>query len=307
MNPYRSDLNLLAIFQAVLDSGSVTKAAERFGITQPAMSNALARLRALFDDPLFVPMGSGMQPTPYALEIAPWVKRGLQEFTHALEHGKAFEPHTSDRTFRFHMTDMGQTRFLPPLLERLQVDAPQVQIEIETLDRQSIRSALEAGRIDFAIGSLPRLSGRGLKQLKFFRDWYAGLMRSDHPLARTQMKTEDFLNAAHAVVRSQGGHHRIIEETLSRLGARIALRVPYFMVIPTIMTRSNLIVMVPSQLADTLKQTQNVRSFTLPVRIPQFDVCLYWHERFDRDLAMSWLRSILIELFVSDDGDDHKR
>jgi DNA-binding transcriptional LysR family regulator len=299
MNPARIDLNLLAIFQAVLESGSVTKAADRFGVTQPAMSNALARLRHVFGDPLFVPMGNGMQPTPYALEIAPWIKRGLQEFSHALEHGKAFNPGTSDRTFRIHMTDIGQTLFLPPLLERLRVSAPHISIEIETLERNALRAALEAGRIDFAMGYLPRLSGRGLRQLKLFRDHYEGLMRTDHPLAGTQMRQKTFLEAAHAVVQSHGGYHRMIEETLTRLGARVVLRVPYFMVIPTITARSDVIVIVPSQLVAGLLKAQDVRSFPLPIKIPPHDVCLCWHERWDHDLAMSWLRSMLTDLFVS--------
>ena len=121
MNPSRVDLNLLGIFNAILETGSVTAAANRYGITQPAMSNALARLRRVFDDPLFVPMASGMRPTPFALEIAGTVNRGLHAFEEAFEHHKRFDPLQSRRVFRFHMTDMAQMIFLPRILTRLRV------------------------------------------------------------------------------------------------------------------------------------------------------------------------------------------
>src|SRR5262245_61514119 len=136
MNPYRVDLNLLGIFNAILETGSVTAAANRYGITQPAMSNALARLRRLFDDPLFVPMANGMRPTPFALEIAGTVNRGLHAFEEAFEHHKRFDPVYSRRLFRFHMTDMAQMIFLPRILARLRTMGPNLQVDARTLDAQ---------------------------------------------------------------------------------------------------------------------------------------------------------------------------
>jgi DNA-binding transcriptional LysR family regulator len=297
MNPYRVDLNLLGIFNAILETGSVTAAANRYGITQPAMSNALARLRRLFDDPLFVPMANGMRPTPFALEIAGTVNRGLHAFEEAFEHHKRFEPLHSRRVYRFHMTDMAQMIFLPRILARLRTIGPNLQVDARTLDAQSIRPALEEGQIDFAVGRLPRLRGRGLRHVRLFRDHYEVLMRADHPLAGSPLKQKQFLNASHGVVKAFGGAHQVVEDTLTRLRARIVLRIPYFMVIPTIISRTDALFTVPSHLSLALAGSGDVYASLVPIEIPRFDVCVYWHDRFDTDPAMNWMRALLMDLF----------
>ena len=296
MNVQRIDLNLLRVFQALYETRSVSRAAERFGITQPAMSNALGRLRRLCDDALFVPTPQGMQPTPYAVEIAGAVAQALQTVQNALGSRRTFEPRSSDRLFRFHMNDMGQMYFLPPLLARLQKAAPGVRVEAETLPLDAIHEALADGRIDFAFGRL-RLGGRGVRSQVLFVERYDVLMRDGHPAAGRRLTREAFLAAAHAVVTSLSGGHRIIEETLVRLGARPVLRVPNFTVLPPTLARTDIMVTVPRRLAHELARTEHLRPYPLPVEIPAFDICLFWHERFAADPAARWMRALVLGLF----------
>ncbi|MFL6647391.1 MAG: LysR family transcriptional regulator [Sulfurifustis sp.] len=297
MNLRGVDLNLLGVFDAIFETRSVTLAAARFGITQPAMSNALARLRRLCGDALFVATPSGMQPTPYALEIAVSVKQALHGVESVLGHRRSFDPTTSERTFRFHLTDMGQTYFLPLLLEHLRGVAPRVQVEAETLPFESLGDALAEGRIDFALGRLPRFGGASVKSKKLFVDRYDVLLRSGHPAGGKRLTRKAFLDGSHAIVRSASGGHKVLEETLIRLRARIAIRVTNFMVIPMILSRTDAMATVPARLAAELIRTTMFERHPLPIAIPTFEVSAFWHERFDGDPAIAWMRHELYELF----------
>ena len=298
MNIYRADLNLFTVFHAILETHSVTLAAERFGITQPAMSNALARLRDLLGDPLFVNTSSGMQATPYALEIAGPISDALRGFQRAMDHRDFFDPLTSDRTFRFHMTDMGQINFLPMLLERMHRVAPKIKIEAETLSLDAIRAGLADGRINFAVGHLPRLGGREIRSKKLVHERYVVLMRAGHAAAGKTLSQKKYLNAAHAVVTSVGGGHRIVEETLIRKRARITARLPNIMAIPMILSRTDLMATIPRNVAAEIAKTGAFRVLPLPVSIPEFEVCAFWHERSHASAASIWMRNQLIDLFA---------
>lgn len=302
MNFRRIDLNLLAVFHAIFETRSVTLAAERFGITQPAMSNALSRLRELCGDALFVPTANGMQPTPYALEIADTIGAALRDVQAALGHRKFFDPATNAKTFRFHLTDMGQMYFLPPLLEHLGKTAPNTKIEVETLSVDALRDAMADGRIDFALGKLPRLAGRGIRSKVLFAEHYDVLLRAGHPVAGAPLSAKAFLAASHAVVSSASGGHRVIEETLLKAGASIALRVPNFTVIPTILERADAIAVVPHRLAAELAAPDRLVAAPLPIDIPSFSVSAFWHERFDADPAIAWMRRQLFQLFGESDN-----
>nr|WP_315400605.1 LysR family transcriptional regulator [uncultured Duganella sp.] len=291
-------MNLLGVFHALMESRSVTSAAQRFGITQPAMSNALARLRELLDDPLFVHAADCMQPTPYALEIADAVQGALQLIGQVLAHRKGFDPASSDSTFRFHMTDMGQINFLPLLIERLRTDAPGLSVEAETLELEQIRVALEEGRIHFAVGHLPKLGGRGIRSVQLLHERYDVLMRAEHPLAAAPLSKASYLGAAHAVVSSVGGGHRAIEESLLRRKARIVARVPNIIAVPMILARSDLIATVPRRVAKELARAAPFVVTSLPIDMPELEVSVFWHERFEVDPASIWMRALLIELFA---------
>jgi len=292
------DLNLLRVFDAVLRDRSVTAAARHLGLTQPAVSNALARLRARFEDVLFVRTSSGMDATPFARELSDPVRQALALLDSALAHGPGFDPATSTRAFRFYMSDLGQVEFLPPLVERAQRVAPGLRLEAVALEVEDISDALAAGAIDLAVGFLPGL-GPPVRRQPLFRDRYVCLMRADHPAAGARLTRKAFLEASHALVSYKGGH-RVIEEALERTGLarKIALRVPHFTVVPMVLERSDLILTLPSRVARVYQQRGNFKSLPPPVPIAPADVAVHWHGRFERDPGNRWLREIIVELFA---------
>ena len=295
MNVRDIDLNLLRVFDAVLQERSVTAAAGRLGLTQPAVSNALARLRTLLGDALFVRTPVGMEATPFARGVAEPVRQALVLLDSALAHGPGFEPASATRAFRFYMSDLGQIEFLPPLIERVQRAAAGVRLEAVALDVEDIAGALGTGALDLAIGFLPGL-GPPVRRRALFRDPYMCLMRADHPI-KTLTKRK-FLDASHALVTYRGGH-RVVEEALERAGLarRISLRLPHFTVVPMVLERTDLICTLPARVARVFEQRGRLKSLPPPVPIPVADVAVHWHERFDADQGNRWLREQLIELF----------
>jgi DNA-binding transcriptional LysR family regulator len=298
MNVQALDLNLLRVFDAVLRDRSVTSAAKHLGLTQPAVSNALARLRAQFEDTLFVRTPSGMDATPFARELSEPVRQALALLESAMAHGPGFDPATSTRAFRFYMSDLGQIEFLPPLVERAQRVAPGVRLEAVSLEVEDIGDALAAGALDLAVGFLPGL-GPPVRRQPLFRDPYVCLMRADHPDIGRTLTKKKFLAASHALVSYKGGH-RVIEEALERAGLarRIALRVPHFTVVPMVLERSNLLLILPMKVARVYERQGRFKFLPLPVPIPPADVAAHWHERFERDPGNRWLREMIMELFT---------
>ncbi|MBV8032150.1 MAG: LysR family transcriptional regulator [Betaproteobacteria bacterium] len=297
MNIAEIDLNLLRAFDAVLQERSVTGAARRLGLTQPAVSNALGRLRERFEDALFVRTPSGMDATPFARELGEPVRQALSLLDAALSHGPGFDPRTSRRAFRFYMSDIGQVEFLPPLVERVQREAPGVRLEAAAIELDDVGDALAAGALDLAVGFLPGL-GPPVRRRRLFRDPYVCLMRADHEI--TSLTKKRFLEASHVLVPYRGGGHRVIEEALERAGVarRIALRVSHFTVVPMVLERSDLLLVLPGRVARVFERRGKLKSLPLPVAIPPADVGVHWHERYDADPGNRWLRERLVDLFT---------
>jgi DNA-binding transcriptional LysR family regulator len=298
MNVQDVDLNLLRVFDAVLRERGVTPAAARLGLTQPAVSNALARLRALLGDALFVRTPTGMDATPFARGVAEPVRQALALLESALAHGPGFDAATSTRAFRFYMSDLGQIEFLPPLVERVQRVAPAVRLEAVAADLEHIADALGAGALDLAVGFLPSL-GPPVQRRALFRDPYVCLMRADHPAIQKQLTRKKFLEASHVLVTYRGGGHRLIEEALERAGVarRIALRVPHFTVVPMVLERTDLILTIPERVARVYERRGKFKTLPPPVPMPPAEVAVHWHERFESDPGNRWLREQIVELF----------
>jgi DNA-binding transcriptional LysR family regulator len=308
MNINDVDLNLLRVFDAILRDRSVTAAAARVGLTQPAMSNALARLRALFGDVLFVRTPRGMNPTPYAQSVAEPVRRALGLIEATLTQAGEFVPRESDRAFRVHMSDIGEMVFLPPLLERLQRDAPGVKLETRSVPESDLPEALASGEVDLAIGFLPGLRAP-VRGEHVFTDPYVCLMRADHPAAGARLTRRQFLEASHALVSSAGSGHRVIEEAMlaADMHRKIALRVPHFTVVPMILERTDLMVTVPSRVARIFEGLGRFRSVPAPVAIARAAVKVHWHDRYDGDPGNRWLRELLVELHGDRPSRPHRR
>ena len=299
MNTSDLDLNLLRAFDAIATEGSVTIAGERIGLSQPAMSNALARLRQLFDDPLFVRTPRGMRPTPFAQQLAQPVREALRLIQGALQQHAGFDPGSSGNTFRLHMSDIGEMVFLPGLLERIKRDAPGIKIDVVRIPVKDVHAALEAGELDLAVGFLPGLT-TGMQQQSLFREHYVCMLRADHPLIGARISAKQFREAAHVLVSYAGTGHQVIEETFLAAGlrARIAVRVPHFLVVPMILARTELIVTVPSRVAAVFAQVGNFKVLKLPLPMPSFEVRLHWHQRYHQDPANRWLREVMAELYA---------
>lgn len=296
------DLNLLVVFQQLLVTRRVSKVAENLGLTQPAVSNALARLRKLLGDELFLRTPGGMVPTPYAEQLAESVSYALAMIHGALNHRAGFEPATSQRVFRVGMTDIGEIYFLPRLLERLARDAPGVRLSTVRSTAVNLKDAMEAGTVDLAIGLLPQLKA-GFFQRRLFRQPYVCLYRQGHRLDRRRITLAEFSRAEHVVVVSEGTGHGKVDELLERMGVvrDVRLTVPHYVAIGHILQATQMVATVPEKMAQGMVAPFGLAYGAHPAQLPQVAINLFWHTKVHRDPANQWLRGLLVDLFAESD------
>lgn len=298
MNIAEFDLNLLAVFEAVLAEGSISRAADRLGLSQPAASNALGRMRKATGDRLFVRIGNTMEATPYAQGIAEPIRQALAGIRVALGASQAFDPATSQRGFSIYLTDLGEAYFLPRLLERLNRIAPGVRIRTLPMPSESGEDALRNGNVDLAIGKLPDL-GAGFYVQRLFRDRYVCVVRKKHPVIGSRITARQFAAAAHGIVTPGGWGHGIIERAMIEHGLeqRIMLRVQNFLVLANIVASTDMVAIVPHSVGSQLSLHNEVKLLPLPIAIPAFDIKQCWQERFHDDRGNRWLRQQFMALF----------
>ena len=297
------DLNLLVVFNQLLTERKVSAVAERLGLSQPAVSNALRRLRALLDDPLFVRTGRGMEPTPFALQLAEPVAYALGTLQHALNQPQRFDPATSQRSFTLAMTDIGEIYFLPVLMEALARAAPGVRISTVRDTGARLRDEMESGAVDLAIGLLPALQA-GFFQRRLFRQRYVCLLRRGHPAAAQPLTLTRFSALDHVVVISGGTGHSEVDAMLERAGVerRVRLVVPHFIAVGHILHSTDMIATVPERFATRCAEPFDLVALPHPANLPEIAINLFWHERYHRDPASRWLRELLVELFAETTG-----
>ena len=297
------DLNLLVVFNQLLTERKVSAVAERLGLSQPAVSNALRRLRALLDDPLFVRTGRGMEPTPFALQLAEPVAYALGTLHHALNQPQRFDPATSQRSFTLAMTDIGEIYFLPVLMEALARAAPGVRISTVRDTGARLRDEMESGAVDLAIGLLPALQA-GFFQRRLFRQRYVCLLRRGHPAAAQPLTLARFSALDHVVVISGGTGHSEVDAMLERAGVerRVRLVVPHFIAVGHILHSTDMIATVPERFATRCAEPFDLVALPHPANLPEIAINLFWHERYHRDPASRWLRELLVELFAETTG-----
>ncbi|MCW5635467.1 MAG: LysR family transcriptional regulator [Rubrivivax sp.] len=293
------DLNLLRLFQRLDETRSVSRAAEGLNLTQPAASNALARLRRALGDPLFVASPAGMLPTPRAQQMAPAVAEALALLEGALAPRQRFAPQVAAREFRVGMSDIGEIYFLPRLMERLAAAAPAVTLSTVRDTAIDLKQALAQGQIDLAIGLLPQLRG-GFHQRELFVQRYVCLLRAGHPLARRRLTLEAFAAAEHLNVVAAGTGHSKVDRMLERAGVRrnVRLSVPHFVAIGHILAATDLIATVPERLAGRLVGPFGLVSLAHPARLPQAPIRVFWHARVHDDAANRWLRQLVADTFT---------
>lgn len=300
------DLNLLLLFQRLMQERRVSTVAEQMDMSQPGVSNALAKLRRKLGDPLFVRGPGGVVPTPFALRLAEPVAQALATLHAALNPVTGFDPLRATRTMTIAMTDIGEVVFLPALLERLAHEAPGIALNTVRNTGASLGEDMADGRVDLAIGLLPQLKG-GFYQRRLFDQRYVGLLRRGHPLEDSPLTLAEWREAEHLVVVAAGTGHGQVDEWLKRRGVRrqVRLTVPHFMSVGYILQRTDLIATVPERLAQQLAAPFSLSLRALPVALPAAPIHLLWHARVQNDEGNRWLRSVVSELFA--DGEKQKR
>lgn len=303
------DLNLLRVAVAIYDEHSVSGAAKLLGISQPATSSALARLRLAVSDHLFIKTSRGMEPTPRAMTFIALAREVLTRVSREVLSKTTFDPATTRETFTFAMSDIGEMVFLPKLLDFLGKHAPHAMVRSISSSPSEVESSLENGEVDLAIGYFPDLRKNNYYQQRLFSHYFVCLLRADHPIRGKKLSLAQFLELDHAVVRAEGRSQEIFERFLEkrRIKRNIALLTTHFMSIPMIIARSDLVVTVPHALGMFFaKSAANIKIVEPPLKIPSFDLKQHWHRKFHNDPKIIWLRNVVAELF-NDEKDEWSR
>jgi DNA-binding transcriptional LysR family regulator len=299
MNLSEVDLNLLLLFQRLMQERRVSTVAEQMNMSQPGVSNALAKLRRRLGDPLFVRGPGGVVPTPFALRLAEPVAQALAILHAALNPETGFDPQRVTRTITIGMTDIGEVVFLPALVERLSREAPGIALNTVRDTSANLSNEMAEGRVDLAVGLLPQLKG-GFYQRRLFDQRYVCLFRRGHALEDVPLTLDSWRETEHLVVVSAGTGHGQVDDWLKQRGVqrRVRLTVPHFMSVGYILQRTDLIATVPEHLALQLAGPFSLSLRTLPSPLPAAPIHLLWHARVHHDEGNRWLRAMVIDLFA---------
>lgn len=292
------DLNLLVAFVALFEERSVTAAAQRLHLGQPAMSAALGRLRLLFEDELFIRFGREMQPTAKALEIAPGISAALQQIRQTIESSQTFNPATSQRAFAIGSSDYTSSIITPKLLEACDQIAPGINFRLISYEKDNIETLLEQRAIDVALGVFQELP-RQTMQISLMQEHFVGICRWGHPaITQDTISPETFANLPHALFTLRRDDVGEIDKVLAKhnLQRRVVLTIPYLLVLPAIVASSDLVAAIPSRLAKQFTDRGILSIFELPVKTEPWVISMVWSKLSDRDRANCWLRQMLQRL-----------
>lgn len=299
------DMNLLRVFDALWRHAHLGRAAEELGVSQPAMSHALQRMREQVGDTLFLKVRSGMQPSPRAIAIAPVVQRVLAEVREQLLTAPSFDPSLENRTFVIALSDVGELAFLPPLMARLMNEAPNVDVRIISSRHGDLMNQMERGQVDIAIGLFPDLAGSDVFQQRLFRHGFVCLARKGHPaIKKGKITVKQFSELSHVVVQTETRSQEIVEEYLRTHGIRRRelLHSPHYLSIPPVIATTDLIVTVPLPVGMLFSRIADIQVIEPPIPIPEFDLKQHWHRSQHEEPGNRWLRHIILELF----GESHR-
>ncbi len=293
MNLLDFDLNLLMTFDAIYRHQSLSAAAIELGLTQPAVSAALKRLRERLDNPLFVRTSHGMRPTPYADGMSVKISRAL-DILREVDQPATFSAHSTTVNYRIYINDVGMLVVMPQVLRHVSDNAPHANLTVIDLRPDEVVDALDGGEIDLAVGYFLGMPNWAHQQT-LRSTTYVCAVRSDHPDIGNSLSMEQFLRAKHGMYWTSGSPHGIVEETLARLGlARdVSLRVPRFNALPFLIAQSDLIVTIPEDLGLAFSHLIDIKLFPPPLPLANFEIKQYWHERHHAEPAFKWLRTVI--------------
>lgn len=288
----QTDLNLFVAFEVIYSERNLTRAAEILCLSQPAVSNALARLRRTFDDPLFIRTNKGMVPTPVADNVIGRVREALSLISNSLTEGAVFQPEVADKTFRINMSDLSAAMILPSLEKTLPYEAPGLRLESYQIPRHDLVRELATGSMDMAVDA-PLLNDPQLCHRPLIKQRYVCMVRRGHPLENKELTLEDYLSFGHIHVSSRRRGQGHVDLALLALGHQrhIQLRLQHYMVAPTVVLQSDLLLTAPLGLA----LQHEAQIFELPFALTELELHLYWHKSRDADQANRWLRERIVE------------
>lgn len=301
MNLQTIDLNLLLVFEALMSERNVTRAAKRLGLSQPALSNALTRLRRTFDDPLFLRTPSGMTPTALAQSLSDPVSAALAQLRAALEEKREFDPAASDRVFHVLANDYAEILLLPKLVQTLQQSASRIRLRFHrprNLFEPPSVSALKDS-LDLALGFYADALtlDASIRSEKLWEERNVCLARQGHAAVRGKITLRQYAEAGHVAVFYKDEGAGVIDSLLAQKGyaRNTVLQVPHFASVPFALAGNDLIATVPERLAQTFQKQLRLQVLPVPLNLPPFRLALLWHERFHNDLAHQWLRNLILE------------
>ncbi len=291
------DLNLFVVFDAIYTEGNLTRAGEIIGITQPAVSNSLSRLRNLFDDPLFVRTAEGMVPTPVAQNIIGSVRQALGLIRSSVQESESFDPTVSDKRFRISMMDLTQAITLPWLFGQIKRQAPLVSIDCYQVHRRDMNIELASGNLDLAV-DIPLTPDPQIKQAPLFSHPYVCVVNKNNELVTDKLDLDGYLSLQHIHISSRRGGLGHVDLTLGKMGKKrdVVFRTQHYLSTPQLVTSTNYALTVPKIFADFLVNTTPVRYMELPFEVPPLESYLYWHESTDKDQANMWMRDLVLQL-----------
>jgi len=296
------DVEWLTVFDAVMRTGGVSRAAEHLGMAQATASTALAKLRAYYGDPLFSRGARGMRPTHRAQALHADVRELLARLDSMRQQPDAFLPHAARRNFRICMTDISEVVLLPTLVNHLRRTAPGVDIDVERISADSPRR-LEEGEVDLAVGFMPQLDAGFYQQVLFLQDFVC-MVAQQHPRVQHRLTRKAYVRECHVVVSSSGTGHVVVEKTLrsEQVERKVVLRVPSFLGLARIVADTELIATVPERFAEAMQAQERIRVTPLPYEMPGYAVKQHWHARFHADPGNRWLRATVAELLGTGAG-----
>lgn len=295
----RLNLNLLRVLVAIARFRSVTEAGRHLSLSQPATSNALARLREAFADPLFVRAPGALMPTPLTTRIAPLVARHLDELEATLTEPNGFDPALSTKEWRMSLSDLGEIVFLSAIVEAIRRDAPHTRLVNASVPVARVADALTHREIDLVVGIVDPKQ-YGLRSAVLFRQRYVALSRRDAPVAWHTKR--GFTDAPLAVASPTATSHGEITERVERVGLRgnIVVRVRHFSTLPDLVLRGSLVAIVPEMFASMIcERNELLTTWPIPIPVPRYDVCMVWHGSLDTDSSQQWLRQRVLQTFAT--------
>jgi len=294
------DLNLIKVFNSVLREQSISRAADNLSVSQPAVSNALRRLRELYDDPLFIRSATGMIPTPKAQELAGPIQAALIEIEKTINASEQFSPGTSQRVINAALTDYGEYYFLPEIVRRLTKIAPGVELVCVPTPGSSLSLEMKSGAIDL-VWDWVQIDDPDFYIEPIFSDPGYCLARKNHPMIDGDLNLETFLQVEHIALRPTRRHNPRVERALEKMGMarKVVTEVSHLVVMPQIVATTDLIATVPERLARKYARELDLQVIRSPVYEDEVTVYQMWHKHFEDDEGHRWFRELTRNIALS--------